>query len=168
MHVVQWQMTPHVTQVAEVGQEFPDDRFGPPTVRALEVAVLDEGHVRVRRPADMVAVVIDRIGESTIAGDWPRSARLRSGDGRRSVIWNTNQVSRAATTAAVSTPSVASFNSTPVNATEATSSETVKPIPAKVPPPRAAIQPTGGRSRPLVTLLTRAETVMIPAGLPTT
>ena len=64
---------------------------------------------------------------------------------------------------AVSTPSVASFNSTPVDTgPDATSSNTVKPIPARCrrprrPPSRLA----DGVGLP--SLLTRADTVIMPA-----
>ena len=59
MHVVQRQVPPHVANVAEVAEQLADDRLGLPAVRALEVAVLDEGHRRVARAADVVALRID-------------------------------------------------------------------------------------------------------------
>ncbi len=48
------------------------------------------------------------------------------------------------------------------------SSETVKPIPAIVPPPATAAQPTGGRSRPPLSRVTSQDAPTIPTGLPTT
>ena len=52
-------MPPDVADVAEVAQELAHDRLGLPAVRALEVAVLDDRHRRVERPADVVALGID-------------------------------------------------------------------------------------------------------------
>ncbi len=45
-------------------------------------------------------------------------------------------------------PSFASSSCGPSNASVATSSDTVNPMPAIVPPPATAAQPTGGRRRP--------------------
>ena len=61
--VVQRQVPPDVADVAEVGQQLADDRLGLAAVGALEVAVLDEGHRRVGRAADVVALRIDRRGQ---------------------------------------------------------------------------------------------------------
>ena len=44
-------------------------------------------------------------------------------------------------------PIFASASVSPSNASDATRSETVNPIPAIVPPPTTAAQPTGGRRR---------------------
>jgi hypothetical protein len=44
----------------------------------------------------------------------------------------------------------------------------VKPIPAIVPPPATAAQPTGGRSRPPVNRVSSHELPRMPTGLPTT
>src|SRR5256885_462556 len=60
----QRQMAKDVAQVAaEVLQELAHDRLGPAAVRALEVAVLDEGDGRVVGAADVVTLGIDRRGE---------------------------------------------------------------------------------------------------------
>ena len=48
------------------------------------------------------------------------------------------------------------------------SRDTVNPMPAIVPAPRIDAQPAGGRSRPLLTLVTRYETPAMPSGLPAT
>ena len=50
----------------------------------------------------------------------------------------------------------------------AISSETVKPMPAIVPAPATAAQPTGGRSRPRLSRVTSQDVPMIPTGLPST
>jgi hypothetical protein len=47
-----------------------------------------------------------------------------------------------------STPSLAAASRGPVNASVAIRMETAKPIPAIVPTPATAAQPTGGRRRP--------------------
>ena len=70
--------------------------------------------------------------------------------------------------AAVSTPSLACSKSVPVNTSVAIRIETVKPIPAIVPPPATAAQPTGGRSRPLLRNVTSHAVPAIPTGFPTT
>ena len=57
--VVERQVPPHVAHVAEVGEQLADDRLGHAAVRALEVAVLDERHRRVCRPAEVVALDVD-------------------------------------------------------------------------------------------------------------
>ena len=54
-------------------------------------------------------------------------------------------------------PSFASSSCSPWNASVAISSETVKPIPAIVPPPATAAQPTGGRSRPRLSGVTSQD-----------
>ena len=63
VNVVQRQMAPDVTDVAVIGQEFTHDRLGLTAVRALEIAVLDDGHGRLARAADVVVVGIDGCGE---------------------------------------------------------------------------------------------------------
>ena len=49
-------MPPDVADVAEIAEQLADDRFRLPAVRALEVAVLDDRHRRVDRPANVVAL----------------------------------------------------------------------------------------------------------------
>ena len=49
----------------------------------------------------------------------------------------------------------------------ATSSDTVNPMPAIVPPPATASQPTGGRRRPRLSRVTSQDTPTMPTGLPT-
>ena len=80
---------------------------------------------------------------------------------------NTAQVSSVAQIAPDSTPSLASARSLPVNARLAMSSDTVNPIPATVPTPSTAPQPTGGASLPLVSLVTSHAVPAVPTGLPT-
>ena len=64
-------------------------------------------------------------------------------------------------------PSFASSSSVPPNASVAISNETVKPMPAIVPPPATAAQPTGGRSRPPLTRVTSHVPLTMPTGFPT-
>ena len=55
-------------------------RLGPAAVGALEVAVLDQRHRRVRRAADVVALGVDRHGEvDEIVGGPTSGARVRRG-----------------------------------------------------------------------------------------
>ena len=67
----------------------------------------------------------------------------------------------------VSTPSLASDSASPWNASEAISSDTVKPIPAIEPPPSTEAQPTGSRRRPRLSRVTSVAPPKIPIGLPT-
>jgi hypothetical protein len=98
----------------------------------------------------------------------PSSARSRIRGDSFSSPWNTTQVSRVERSTADRMPSLASFSTAPVNASDAISSETVNPMPATVPTPSTAPQPTGGDSRPRVTLLTSQAVPAVPTGLPTT
>ena len=77
-------------------------------------------------------------------------------------------MSTDAQSAALSTPSLASSSSRPLNASVAIRIETVKPIPAIAAPPRTDAQPTGGRIRPRLTRVTSHVEPAIPTGLPTT
>src|SRR5947208_9146972 len=64
VQVVQRQMAPYVAQVvAEGRQQLADHDLGLAAVRALVVAVLDEGHRRVVGPTDVVAFRIDLVRE---------------------------------------------------------------------------------------------------------
>ena len=59
MNVVQRQVAPDVSDVAELAQELSDERLGLPAVGAFEVAVLDDRDGRFERSADVVAFRID-------------------------------------------------------------------------------------------------------------
>ena len=48
----------------------------------------------------------------------------------------------------------------------AMSSETVNPMPAIVPPPSTAAQPTGGRSRPRLATVMSQDAPAMPSGFP--
>ena len=142
-------MAPDVADVAEVGEQLADDRLGPAAVGALEVAVLDQRDRRLGRAADVVALGVDRHGEvdqrlrAAEQGPDPRLPGQHRGRRGRPARSGPRR-----TSAALSTPSFASRSSSPSKASAAISSETVKPMPAIVPPPIVAAQPTGGRSRP--------------------
>ena len=73
-----------------------------------------------------------------------------------------------AVSAAESTPSFACSSCGPVNTSVAIRIETVNPIPAMVPPPATAAQPTGGRSLPRVRVVTSQAVPKMPTGFPTT
>ena len=146
--VVQRQVAPDVAHVAEIAQELPHDRLCLPAERALEVAVLDERDRRVDRAADVVALGVDvdieideRLGRAEQRADTGAA-------GSSAVARKSSQVRIAAQSAALRIPSFASSSWPPSKASVATRSGTVKPIPAIVPPPATAAQPTGGRSRP--------------------
>ncbi len=81
---------------------------------------------------------------------------------------NTIQVRADAASAAERIPTFASWSCVPPKASEAISSDTVKPTPPIAPAPATAAQPTGGRSRPrLIRVMSHAAPV-VPTGLPTT
>ena len=166
--VVERQVAPDVAQVARVGEQLADRRLGLAAERALEVAVLEQRDRRLGRAADVVALGVDRgrRGRSSTSAV-PSSARIRSGAGSRAVARKTSQVSAEATSAALRTPSFASSSVSPWKARLAIRSETVNPIPAMVPPPATAAQPTGGRSRPRLSFVTSRQAPLIPIGFPT-
>ena len=92
--------------------------------------------------------------------------RERCGSSR--VARKTIQVRIDDAMAALRVPIFASSRSAPSNARVEISSETVKPMPAIVPAPATAAQPTGGRMRPWVTRVTSQVAPTIPTGFPRT
>ena len=56
-------VAPYVANVAEVGEQLPDDRFCLTAVGAFEVAVLDHSHQCFGWTADVVAIWIDRLDQ---------------------------------------------------------------------------------------------------------
>ena len=154
--VGQRQVAPDVADVAEVGEQLADDRLGPAAVRALEVAVLDDAspaRPRARacgraRGRPSTYEVDDRLAPCRAARGCAAAAAAAPSRGRAATS------RRDAPSAALRTPSFASSSWTPWNASVAISSETVKPMPAIVPPPATAAQPTGGRSRPRLSRVT--------------
>src|SRR5450755_3399391 len=98
----------------------------------------------------------------------PSTARARSRAGSIAVVRNTTQVTPQDSAAAVSTPTLAYWSCSPVKARVAISRDTVKPIPAMVPPPATVAQPTGGRSTPRLILVTNHDPATMPTGFPST
>ena len=93
---------------------------------------------------------------------------MRRPRGSSAVARKRSQVSVVAASADARIPIFACSRSVPSNASDATRSATVKPIPATVPPPATAAQPTGGRRRPPVNRVARYVHPKIPSGFPTT
>ena len=93
---------------------------------------------------------------------------MRSRVGSLAVVRKMSEVTSEAVTPALSTPSFASSSSDPLKARFEISSETVKPMPAIVPPPASAAQPIGGRSRPRLSRVTSQAPPRTPIGFPTT
>jgi hypothetical protein len=62
VHIGQRQVSPDVSEVAEAG-EMARTTLCLAAVVALEVAVLHQGHLRIRWAADVIAVVLNRHGE---------------------------------------------------------------------------------------------------------
>ena len=167
--IVEREVPPHVAQVAEIGQQRPDDRLGLAAVRALEVAVLDQGDRRLIRPAHVVPVRVDRDGQVDDGlGRADERPEPQPRAAARAVARKTTQVSSDAQSAARRMPSLASSSCSPSKASVAMSSDTVKPMPAIAPAPVTAAQPTGGRTRPRVRRVTSQAKPAIPTGLPTT
>ncbi len=62
--VAEQQVSEHEAEVALEGLKEPSNGgLRPSTVRAFEVAILDQGHRRVGRPANVVDVGVDGCGE---------------------------------------------------------------------------------------------------------
>src|ERR1700722_2596592 len=100
--------------------------------------------------------------------DVPSRAGIFSRLGSRRVARNTVQVIADEQNAADRMPSFASASRGPWKESEAISRATVKPIPAIVPAPTTPAQPTGGRIRPRLSLVTSQAAPVVPTGLPTT
>ncbi len=98
----------------------------------------------------------------------PSRASSFSRLGSLATALNTAQLSPDAHSTADSTPTLASASASPWKASEAISSETVKPTPAMAPVPATAAQPMGGRTRPRLIQVTTAAPAPVPIGLPTT
>ena len=80
----------------------------------------------------------------------------------------TSQVTAGAATTVDRTPSLASCSAVPVKARVAIRMDTAKPIPAIVPTPATAAQPTGGRSRPRLRRVSSQDAPVMPSGFPAT
>ena len=93
---------------------------------------------------------------------------MRVGQGSFAVARKSTHVKSAAASAALKIPSFASSSWPPSKASVETRSATVKPIPAIVPPPATAAQPTGGCTRPRLNRVTSQDEPRMPSGFPTT
>ena len=97
----------------------------------------------------------------------PSSARARRG-GSSAVTRNTTQVSAEAQRRGGEHADLGLASCAPWNASEAISSDTMKPIPAMAPAPATAAQPTGGRIGRRLTRLSSHAAPSVPIGLPST
>ena len=62
------------------GQQLPNHLLGLPAIRALEIAVFDQGHGRVVRSANVIAGGVDILGQvENILGRTADLARARAG-----------------------------------------------------------------------------------------
>ncbi len=93
-------------------------------------------------------------------------ADLAAAAAGRSVARKTSQVASDAAERRAQHPELGLGKRRPLKARLAISSETVKPMPAMVPPPASAAQPTGGRSAPRLAKRSASEAPTIPSGLP--
>ena len=154
--VVERQVAPDVAQLAEVRQQLADHRLGLAAVRALEVAVLEQRHRGVLGPADVVALGVDGYREVDDRLGAADSARSRSGLGSSAV--DAGARAQLTSGAPISRGQHAELGlgerRWPWKASVAIRSETVKPMPAIAPPPSTDAQPTGGRIRPRLSLVT--------------
>ena len=149
MHGCERQVPSRVADVREVAEQLAHFGLGPSGVRTLDVAVVDHGHRRVERPADVVRLGIDR--------EFEVEERLCAGHG-----------TVAAPTAAARDAALGSSSCPPSKASVATSSETVKPTPALAPAPPTAPQPAVGHSGPRDSQVTSSAMPTTPSGLPAT
>ncbi len=109
MDVVERQVPPDVADLAVVGQQLADDRLGLTAVRALEVAVFDDGDQRLARAADVVELRVDGGGQvDDRLGRAEQRPAARASGGSMPVTRKTAQAASEATSAAVRTPSLAS------------------------------------------------------------
>src|SRR3954454_18790781 len=108
MDVVQGQVAPDVAHVAVVREQIAHHRLRLTAVGALEVAVLDDGDRRVGGSAEWSRSSSTGAARSTIASDDPSKACTRSRTGSRAVARNSSHAHSEDTTAALSTPSLAS------------------------------------------------------------
>ena len=148
---------------------MPIDGGGVGAVRALEVAVLEQRDRRLGAPAHVVALRVDVLGEvDDRLGGAPELARAQLGGQEAQHAYREPRRARGERTAVASTPTVASSSSGPSKASVATSSETVKPIPADVAATASAGQVTVSRVPPSIGRVASHAAPMIPSGLPTT
>ena len=98
----------------------------------------------------------------------PSSDSRRIRRGSNCVARKISHVPSEAASADARMPTFASSSVAPSKASVAISSARVKPMPATVPAPATAAQPTGGLKRPRVARARAHETPKIPSGLPTT
>jgi len=134
-------------------------------VRTLEVAVFDDGDGRGHGTTDVVALGVD-VGVQVGERFGPAEERAPAQPGRE--MRGDTEEQPVATSPALRTPSFASSRWSPRKASVAIRSETVKPMPATVPAPPTAAQPTGGRSRPRVARVGSQVPLRMPIGLTAT
>ena len=158
-------MPPDVAKIAKAGQQLANDRLGLAAVRTLEVAVLDDVTGAFFGPRTWSRSTSTGTARSTTDSEVPSSARSLRPRGSIVVTRNTSHVASDAHTTVLSTPSLASSRSIPRKASVAISNDTVKPIPAIVPPPITDAQPTGGRSLPRLSRVTIHVEPAIPTRL---
>ena len=143
------QVAPDVADVAEVGEQLADDRLGPAAVGALEVAVLDHASP-APRPGRGGGRARDRpaTARSTSGSERPSRARIaRRGGQQRGDAEDQPGEGRGAERGARARRASPPRSSAPSKARVAISRETVKPIPAIVPPP-AVGRPADRRAQP--------------------
>ena len=143
--VAQRQVPPHVVHVPELCEERAHRGLGLAAVGALEVAVLHDGDGRLRRPADVVALRVDRFGEvderlgvteesADAAARGQTTRRGEDGPGEQGGDGGRDQDAEARL-----------GELSPRKAIAAISRLSVNPTPETVPAPSTAAQPTDGR-----------------------
>ena len=168
MHVGQRQVPPHEADVL-LPEDGADGGLGLAAVRALEVAVLDDGDGGVSRSADVVALGVDVVREvDELLG--AAEERLGTPVGRQQCGDPEDHPGRPRRRrpAAARTPIFASARASPSKARVAIRNETVNPIPAIVPLPATDAHPTAGCTRPCVSRAIAQDADTTATGLPTT
>ena len=152
MHVVQREMPEHVAHVVAEASEATSrtDRLGPPAVRALEVAVLDERDRCLRRTANVVASGSTGSTRSTIGAATRSAPATPTRCGRR--LDDAEHDPRSGRSRSRRRPRMPSLRllegCRPSKEMSAMSSATVNPMPATVAPPTSGGHGIVSGSRP--------------------
>ena len=168
MDVGQRQVPPDITEIADIGEQLPNDRLRLTAERALEVAVFDERHFRLVRPADVVAL---RIHRNRKVDELIRGAEERADPQLDRELCGgpeQNPGRRGRDDRGGEHPELRLGERRPREREVGDQQRHGEPDPGDEPAARHAAQPTGGRRRPRLSFVTSQEPPVIPIGFPAT